>query len=65
MIIFGLRKKKSIEERRLALISQINRINSELANMKWLDHSLYGHVCACAVEDRVSSQYSLFPYHFN
>ena len=37
MKLFGQRKKKSIEERKLELISQIKQLNTGLENMKRQD----------------------------
>ena len=38
MRIFKLGKRKSIRERKLALINQINRINNQLHNVGQLDN---------------------------
>ena len=38
MRMFKLGKRKSIEERKLALINQINQINSQLHNVGQLDN---------------------------
>ncbi len=41
MRMFKLGKRKSIEERKLALINHLNQINSQLHNMRQLDNRDY------------------------
>ena len=58
MRIFKLGKKKSIKERKLALINQINQINSQLHNMKQLDNRGYVYRPVQTAEVAGSSQSS-------
>jgi len=58
MRMFKLGKRKSIKERKLALINQINQINSQLYNIGQLDNRDCVHRPVQAVEDTGSSQSS-------
>ena len=46
MKIFQLGKKKNLEERKVALINQINQINNQFHNLKQLDKRdpVYRHI---------------------
>ena len=52
MILFGRRNSKSIEERKLVLISQIHKINKAVTNMKWQDKFKNGNQ---SLEDKTAS----------
>ncbi len=56
MRIFKLGKRKSIEERKLALINQINQINSQLHSVAQSDNRGYVYRPVHAVEVTGSSQ---------
>ncbi len=43
MIVFKFRKRKSIKERKIVLISQSNQINEEIYNMRPLYHRDYSY----------------------
>ena len=58
MRMFKLGKRKSIEERKLALINQLNQINSQLHNMGQLDNRGYVYRPVQAVEVTGSLQSS-------
>ncbi len=58
MRMFRLRKRKSTEERKLALINQINQINHQLYNMGQLDNRDCVYRPVQAIEDTGSSQSS-------
>jgi len=56
MIVFKLGKRKSIKERKLALISQINQINEELYNIRRLYCRDYNYSPIQIGEDTGESQ---------
>ncbi len=56
MKIFKLAKRKSMKERKLALIHQINQINNELYNIGRLDNRDYIYASVQAIEAKASSQ---------
>ena len=58
MRMFKLGKRKSIKERKLALINQLNQINSQLHNMGQLDNRDCVYRPVQAVEYTGSSQSS-------
>jgi hypothetical protein len=58
MRMFKLGKRKSIEERKLALINQINQINNQLHNVGQLDNRDYAYRPVQAVEVAGSLQSS-------
>ena len=58
MRLFKFRKRMSIKERKLALISQINQINSELYKMGQPYNKDCVYPSIQAVEDTDSSQFS-------
>ena len=58
MRIFKLGKRKSIEERKLALINKINQINSQLHNVGQLDNRDCVYRPVQAVEYTDLSQFS-------
>ncbi len=58
MRMFKLGKRKSVEERELVLINQINQINSQLGNVGQLDSRDSVHRSVQAIEDTGSSQSS-------
>ena len=58
MRMFKLGKRKSIKERKLALINQINQINSQLHTMGQLDNRDCVYRLVQAVEYTGSSQFS-------
>ena len=58
MRLFKFSKRMSVNERKLALINQINQLNNELYKMGQLDKTDCVYSPIQAVEDTDSSQFS-------